>query len=168
MPDLEDGECDAIVFLDANMPNMDKCSNYCSGIDRDLVLCKHRFAFVGSVLSHRKALVGLDDFRVLQYFFKLIEKNPDWQAETQKPLFILVTKDQDFLIKDVPESYARAVNAGQNQIDLTFLNGGVVSDGKNQIIIMAINCKNYGDTRIDNLRCMIKNLNDLWFKFQAF
>lgn len=152
---------DAVIFFDANMPKMDRCSNNCS--NKDLVLCVHRFACRVYPDHPGKALESLDDFHVIQHFFDRIRK--DWQSAVPKPLFFLITKDEDFLEVDAPEAYREAVKARKNKINI-FFGEKSVSDGMHEIFILEMSPKKYGKNRNDNLRCTIQEFNKLWLSLK--
>ncbi len=147
---------EAVIFLDANMPNMDNCNGQCAG--KELVFCKHKFIFSTEVIHPGKALDNLNDFFVLEYFFKLIRSHNDWCDAIQKPIFILLTKDIDFL-KDAERAYKKVV---KKRSGVPIFNTDSVCDGELKIIVKLISCKNYGSNRYDNIRCAIQILNDFW------
>ena len=127
---------------------------------KELVFCKHKFYFSTEIVHPGKALNRLNDFQVLELFFKLIRDRNDWFNVDQKPVFILLTKDHDFL-EDAERAYRRVARSrGSEPIFDKDLNS--VYDGEIEIIIKLINCKNYGSDRFDNIRCAIQILNDFW------
>ena len=152
---------DVVVFFDANMPTMDICSNNCHHKNKKPILCLHRFKFVANVMYFRGALKGLDDFEVLQYFFKYIKRKYTLQSAIKKPLFILITRDEDFLENDAPEAYRKALRAGKNEVNLVFSKNSV-SDGKNTIFVLEITHKKNGDNRFKDLRSAIEKANKFW------
>lgn len=158
--DSADQTPDVVIFFDANMPDMERCRGDCSSSD---LLCVHRFNFTAHPVWCRKAIKGLDDFRVLEYFFNFITRHNNWQTG-RKPLFVLVTKDHKFLERGVPEAYKKALKAQKTKLTLKFNESSVLSD-ESIILIKVIDCDNYGTDRRDNLRCTIKLLNEMWNGF---
>ena len=149
---------EVVVFLDANMPNLDQCNGKCAG--KELVFCKHKFIFSAEVVHSGRALDNLDDFQVLECFFKLIRSRDNWRDAVQKPIFILVTKDLDFL-KDARRAYQKVAKK-RNGKPIFNSSSNYVCDGELKVIIKLINCKNYGTNRQNDFRCTIKILNDFW------
>lgn len=149
---------EAVIFLDANMPNMDQCNGRCVG--KELVFCKHKLVFLAEFVHPGRALDNLNDFLVLEHFFKLIRDHDDWLNTYQKPVFILLTKDHDFL-KDAEYAYGKVAKIRKRE-PVFNIDSNSVCDGEIEIIIKLINCKNYGSDRYDNLRCAIQVLNDFW------
>lgn len=149
---------EVVVFLDANMPNVDKCNGKCAG--KGLVFCKHKFIFSTEVIHPGKALDKLNDFLVLEYFLKLIRSHDDWCNADQKPIFVLLTKDVNFL-EDAERAYKKVAKRRKGK-PLFNTDSNFVCDGELEIIIKLISCKNYGSNRYDNLRCAIQILNDFW------
>lgn len=152
---------DVVIFFDANMPNMDTCSGNCHYRNKKLILCLHRLIFVANVMYSRRALKGLDDFKVLQYFFKYIKRKYTLGGVIKKPLFILITRDEDFLENDAPKAYRKAQKAGSNEVKL-FFSKNSVSDGENVIFVLEIIHKKHGDNRLSNLRSAIEKANKFW------
>lgn len=152
---------DVVIFFDANMPSMDTCSSNCHYKNKKSILCLHRFTFVAKVIYSRKALRGLDDFKVLQHFFKYIERNYTLPSAVKKPFFILITRDEDFLENDAPEAYRKALKDGRNKVNLVFSKNSV-SDGENVIFVLKIAHKKHGDNRLNDLRSAIKEANKFW------
>ncbi len=159
----EEETFDVVLFLDANMPRFDRCSENCA--DKSLVLCAHKFDFKALVIHPGKALEGLNDFRVLQHIFKIIRRGRAWTRGKKKPLFYLLTKDHDFLNRDAPNAYNCAVRRGENEVTLEFKKGSV-SDGENEIFVKVVGCKSYGTNRQDNLRCAVQIMNKVWSKVE--
>lgn len=161
MGDETNGSVDVVVFFDANMPKLDECDEDC--IIEQPKLCIHRFLFQAYVVPRGNSLEGLDDFEVLQYCFKLIEKTKNWQNRNRKPLFVLITRDHNFLKKDAPEAYREASLKQKNKLNLTF-HDNCVSDGKYNIRVLFINPKL---NRTNNLHATIDKLNELWIEIKT-
>ncbi len=149
---------EVVIFLDANMPNMDKCNGKCAG--KELVFCKHKFDFSTEIVHLGKALDRLNDFQVLERFFKSIRDRDDWLNVNQKPVFILITKDHDFL-EDAERAYRRVARSRGGE-PIFNKDSNSVCDGEIEIFIKLVSCKNYGSDRYDDLRCAIQILNDFW------
>ncbi|MBI2062920.1 MAG: hypothetical protein HYT61_01615 [Candidatus Yanofskybacteria bacterium] len=158
-----DGPADVVIFFDANMPNMDKCSDNCSKKGKDLVFCVHRFNFKAQIIYPGKKLDRLDDFQVIKYFFDLIRNNKAWEDPNKRPLFVLVTKDHNF-VQDAQSAHQRAIKSPKaNLPGFHYAKDRVYDDYFDfEIIVQLINCENYGTNRQDNLRCTIRELNKLW------
>lgn len=155
---------DAVIFFDANMPGL-QCRGNCE--NDESVLCIHRLNFRAHLEYWVPNLYGKNDFQVLEIFLNLIHEQ-EWCSEEGEAIFVLVTRDRNFLTKDVPRDYKAAVNAG-TKIRLSF-NSGSVSDGRHKVVVVVV--REAEDERIrkqdyqmdhdDILRCTIRKLNELW------
>ena len=152
---------DVIIFFDANMPKMDACSANCK--NKCLVFCKHKFDFSACLINHSRNLCGLNDFNVTRFFLDLIRKN-NWWNRKPRPIFILITKDQNF-IEDVRPDYLNELKNGTAGIRLSFT-GNSIKCGVLELRVVIIKHKPYGDNKNNDLRDVIKKLNQLWVDFE--
>lgn len=148
---------DAVIFFDANMPNMDACSANCK--NKNLVLCKHRFNFNACLVSHSRDIDGINDFYVTRFFLDLIKTNHEWNSEL-RPRFVLITKDHNF-IRDVQVDYFDELEKGTAGITLKFTKNSIWS-GDLELRVVLIQHKAYGDNKVSDLYHVIKALNQMW------
>lgn len=159
-----------VLFFDANMPKMATCRTSC--VSDPAVLCVHRFNFPVRIID-RGNLSGLNDLEVTELFLRLISEKEKMQ--TTRPLFVLATKDKDF-IDDVQSAYrpdddvagARLVfkpDSIQSDCgDSKFL-GSIICknfDQELEIMVLKIGQKPQGSFRDDNIKNMISCLNEFW------
>lgn len=156
MGDEASGQVDVVIFFDANMPKMDRCSNNCQG--KDLVFCKHQFNFNVHLTRRSKSTNGLSDFEIVRYFFNLIKYN--WPSVRPRPLFILVTRDYNF-IEDVKLGYLDERQDNTANIHLAFAKKSIKSEGL-ELLVVTVRHKPCGADRDDDLRDMVDKLNRLW------
>ena len=148
---------DVVIFFDANMPRMAVCKDGCE-TNRN-ILCKHRFNFMG-LMANRGNLTGLSDWEVVQRFFDLIDAN-NWSARKPKPLFVIVTKDHNF-IDDLKIDYFDERQNGQTACALEFRPDLIIrTEPKPKIKIRRIWIKHRasGDDKDRDLMCAIDLLN---------
>lgn len=151
-----------VIFFDANMPKIDPCEQGCP--KNSLILCKHRLRFNASVVYLGKTIVGLSDFRVVQRCFALIQKNKKWHRKNC-PLFVLVTKDHDFL-DDVKSGYVNELDRETTDITLSFADNCVIC-GVTRLVVRVLDHEPYGWRKNRDLCCAFTRLNQLWEKVRT-
>lgn len=138
------------------MPHLDICDKKAFCGEKDMVLCVHRFNFSAIPIHPGRALDRLNDFQVLEYFFESIRRHK-WLSLKPKPLFILVTKDINFLQDAEMEDRSR-------DCPVTFYDDAVLfRDFLDDCLIEVVLIEHReGNNHITNLRSMISKLNKLW------
>lgn len=96
-PGVNLSEVDVVLGLDANLPKMDTCHEGCCC--NPLSFCKHRFNFTVFIRRYNtKSLQKLKDSKIVLDFFTFIEGMIEKKLASFQTLFVIVTKDKDFLL----------------------------------------------------------------------
>ncbi|MBI2063736.1 MAG: hypothetical protein HYT65_01950 [Candidatus Yanofskybacteria bacterium] len=159
MGDETSSPVDAVIFFDANMPNMHKCSAGCKV--RETQLCKHRFNFNAKVIHPTEyiSFMRFYDFQIILHCLYLIKGNSRFKYLAENGKFVIVTKDRTFL-RDAQDVWVKKLKP-KTRPKLEF-GRDFVSCGSWTIKVKLINCKNYGTNGDHDLFCTIDELNKLW------
>lgn len=150
---------DMVVFLDANMPKMHKCSANCK--TQKTQLCRHRFNFNAKIIYPTEYINFLRfyDFQIVLHCFYLIKRNIHYKYLAENGRFIIITKDRTFL-RDAEDVWVKKLKP-KTKPKLEF-GKYFITCRSWKIIVKVINCKNYGTNGGHDLFCMIDELNKLW------
>lgn len=154
---------DVVIFFDANMPKMDACSANCQ--TKELVLCRHKFDFNACLVTAGHDIYGLSDFHVVRYFLNLIRAG-DWNKDGRSPLFIIMTKDRNF-IQDVKLDYFDELEDNTADIILSFAGRGLISCDGCTIRVVTVSHKPYGASKKQDLHNAIESMNRIWSKVKT-
>lgn len=159
MDDETGSRVDMVVFFDANMPNMHKCSANCK--PKKTQFCRHRFNFNAKVMyaSEYIDFLRFYDFQIVLHCLYLIRKNVYYRNLAENGRFIIITKDRNFL-RDAEKEWVKKLKP-KTKPKLEF-SRNFVACGLWKIMIKVINCKNYGTNGDHDLFCVIDELNKLW------
>ncbi len=147
---------DAVLFLDACMPRIEKCKSGCQS--NESVLCRHRFNFNVKILHTTRYIDFLCfyDFQIVLHCLFLIQKSATFRRLVESGNFIIVTKDRKFLEDARKMWLARSNKKTHPKLDF---GPDSISWGKYKIMVKLIRCKNYGTDKDDDLRCLIREMN---------
>lgn len=145
---------DTCLCFDANLPKMDTCGRNCG--NNTLILCCHRFNFkVKITYCNGRRFSGVSDLSILYYFLDYIRDEIDAGSVRKDALFIILTKDANFL-KDAEAEWSRKTGLGE-----PIFNSDHVICGDLVVFTYIVNCKNYGTRDRDDLKYLIYKMNKL-------
>ena len=158
---------DAVLCFDANLPKMQDCSDRWE--KNLLVLCKHRFNFNARIKyyntrqfqNYRNTKKGWPDSKILLHVLDHVKSCIRKGSLSPNTVVTILTKDIDFLIDAEMEL---SWNVRGN--DLVFSNN-FVTCGDIVIFVQLLNCKNYGTSGPDVLKCAIYRMNEFFKKRQG-
>lgn len=146
---------DVYLCFDANLPKMISCRPKCE--DNSSILCLHRFNFNARIVRcNTKRFGGWQDLRILLYFLKYIRQGIEESIIPKEALFVLVTKDRKFI------EAAELEWSEYNSEEQLMFGDNFVRLGDITIFIQSIDCKNYGDSGPDNLKCVVHKMNNFF------
>ena len=145
----------AFICFDANLATLEKCKPNCE--NREGVLCIHRFEVKADVQNYNTGKFhGWSDLRIFLYFLaNILISIAEDRLELSKCAFLILTKDRNF-IDDVEADWLRTKTS--KYLDLIFLENSI-SYGGLSIFVQQIDCRNYGHSRGDDLRCAFDKVN---------
>ena len=149
---------------------MNPCHPSCK--NNELTLCRHRFNFNADILycnnkkfryydSKLKRFKGWQDARILNYFLNYVRGKLDTRLVSKSIIAVIITKDKDF-IEDAKIEWRLHGNPNENPV----FGKNIVRFGQLSIFIQTVDCRQYGDTGNDNLRCAIYKTNRLFSKMK--
>ena len=131
---------------------MDSCAPNCDSDSS--ILCQHRFNFkVQITYCNGRRFSGVSDLNILYYFLNYVHDMIDGGSITRDALFVILTKDTDFL-KDAEAEWLRKIGGEE----LVFTKDSV-KWGDIVIFAHLVNCKNYGTKGRDDLKCIVYRMN---------
>lgn len=155
-------ELDLVLFLDANMPNIQDCrSSRCLADGR--IFCKHRFHFEFKWFREEGLIhsVRLFDHQVILYCLGLMRKFSWVKNLAQKGRFVLITKDHNFLRDAQTEWKKRTHYNTSPKLDF---GKDRVTIGKLSIIIKTVLCPKEDPGGQEDFLRIIAELNFLFGK----
>ncbi|MDP3954316.1 MAG: hypothetical protein Q8Q06_02775 [bacterium] len=156
-----------VVLFDENMPHIKACRRP-KDCNNPKYLCRHRLNFNSHIFyiskTERRELheAGLEDLGVVNLFLtKILKNNLCWpEVSIDNQVFVIVTKDSKF-IRSARGHWIDLKKDSALKHDLEF-GDGFISNHDITIFIQKIECKQYGNDKGDNLKCMIEKLNRRW------
>ncbi|MEX1063809.1 MAG: hypothetical protein WD898_03000 [Candidatus Paceibacterota bacterium] len=146
---------DAVLFFDECVSCLEECTNGCERNEN--ILCKHRFRFSSYAVCGRKVSGGLSDFRVILKFMHLVRGRKLPVTISPSTKLILVTRDKRFLTSASRQSKTKKGSL----LDFDHKKR-MVSWGDTTVSLLFVRCKNpAGSVHVD-LRCIIRELNELF------
>lgn len=141
---------DVVLGFDANLPKMDMCHDNCHS--NPLCLCRHRFNFTVFIRRYNtKASQRLEDSKIILDFFEFVEKMIGEKLVSSDSLFVIVTKDGNFL-SDAEKEF----EADKESFGFIFANGYVRRE-EIRVYVMNINSKKRQKTKKRNRKQKIYN-----------
>ena len=152
----------AIVFFDSNLPQMDDCGSDCEV--RKKVLCKHRFEGSPEVVYCNTSLFGsIQDVDMVIYFVNYILYRLPTFLNRNKPIFMVLTHDEDFII-DVKRQWIKKKQQLNPHLKLDFFDESIsVSFSfmafSFDLVIKTIKAIKYGTSRDEDRQKAIEIVN---------